>query len=220
MLAALRSAPKTRGQDRDLIYLLQMSRKHNLDPLLLHTTMIAARRRGNARRGKFIIVTRRQDESSATYMFSLEGKPLGQAVIPDETVKKLKHLPDELRNLDDDRDDSNGQSERQISGLKYGLKGVSFKAHVVRKSEVRAVTSRDGNPLLVCTVTLSDGTGEIPLVVWNSQIHTISEGDVVQVHDARVRSFRGEIQLSLSRKTGTLTILEPSLKSTVPQIPN
>jgi hypothetical protein len=219
MLTALRSAPKTRGQDRDLIYLLQMSRKHNLDPLLLHSTMLAARRRGNARRGKFIIETRMQGESSATYMFSLEGRPLGQAEIPDETVKKLKNLPDEFRGFDE-QEDSNGQSERQISGLKYGLKGVSFKAQVVRKSEVRAVTSRDGNPLLVCTVTLSDGTGEIPLVVWNSQIHAISEGDVVQVHDARVRSFRGEIQLSLSRKTGTLTVLEPSLRSTVPQISN
>jgi ssDNA-binding replication factor A large subunit len=82
----------------------------------------------------------------------------------------------------------------------------------VKKSEVRAVTSKDGNPLLVCSVTLSDGTGQIPLAVWNNQIATISEGDLVQVQDARVCSFRGEKQLSLSRKTGSLTVLESAAK--------
>jgi ssDNA-binding replication factor A large subunit len=80
---------------------------------------------------------------------------------------------------------------------------------VLKKSETRAVTSKNGTPLLVCDVTLSDGTGEIPLAVWNNQIATISKGDMVQIQNARVRSFRGEIQLSLSRKTGLLTVLKP-----------
>jgi len=75
---------------------------------------------------------------------------------------------------------------------------------------VRAVTSRDGTPLLVCDVTLSDGTGEIPLAVWNSQIGTVSEGDLVQIENASVRSFRGKTQLSLSRKMGALTVLKPT----------
>lgn len=99
-----------------------------------------------------------------------------------------------------------------IANMRFGQDGLSFKAHVVRKSEVRAVTTRDGTPLLVCSVTLSDGTGQIPLAVWNNQISTISEGDLVEVQNARVRNFRGEIQLSLSRKTGVLTVLEAASK--------
>jgi ssDNA-binding replication factor A large subunit len=95
--------------------------------------------------------------------------------------------------------------------MHLGQNGLSFKAHVVRKSEVRAVTTRDGTPLLVCSVMLSDGTGQIPLAVWNSQISTVSEGDLVEVQNARVRSFRGEKQLALSKKTGLLTVLEPAL---------
>ena len=78
-----------------------------------------------------------------------------------------------------------------------------------KKSVVRAVTSKDGTPLLVCDVTLSDGTGEIPLAVWNGQISTVFEGDVVQIQNARVRSYRGQIQLSLGRRTGILTVVEP-----------
>lgn len=146
---------------------------------------------------------------------------MAQAKIRHDSINKLKRLPDEFSDFDNEAalESKNGafQGERPISGLRYGLRGVSFTAHVVKKSEVRAVTSRDGNPLLVCSVTLSDGTGEIPLVVWNNQIATVSEGDVVQVQDARVCSFRGEKQLSLSRKTGTLKVLQSAGKP-IPKI--
>jgi hypothetical protein len=209
--------------DRDLIYLLQLTRKHHLTPTILHATMLAARDRGNARHGKFSIELRHRGESSSTYMFSVEGKPLAQAEIPNESVEKLKRLPDEFLPFDQNENDSsklNAQGERRISDLKFGLRSVSFKAHVVKKSEVRAVTSKDGNPLLVCDVTLSDGTGEIPLAVWNSQITSISEGDFVRIQDANVRSFRGEIQLYLRRKTGTLTVLQRAIKPQLAAISN
>jgi hypothetical protein len=152
-----------------------------------------------------------------TYMFSLDGRPLGQAKIPDDSIDRLRRLPDEFRYLDFEKEnaDLDVERERAISELKLGLKSVSFKAQVVRKSEIRAVTSRDGNPLLVCSVTLSDGTGEIPLVVWNGQISAVSEGDFVEIRDARVRNFRGEMQLALSRKTGALTVLRPASKSQI-----
>jgi len=151
-------------------------------------------------------------------MFSVKGEPLAQAHIRNESIERLIKLPDELSGYLEDEDrrkDMNkmdGRAESAISELRYGLSGVSFKAHVVKKSEVRAVTSKDGNPLLVCSVTLSDGTGAIPLTIWNNQINTIREGDLVQVQNAKVGSFRGEIQLSLSRKTGVLSVLVPANK--------
>jgi ssDNA-binding replication factor A large subunit len=147
-------------------------------------------------------------------MFSMNGKTLAQANLQDDSVRKLKRLPEEYSRFlkaEERQADSNrlGMAS-QIGNLQYGLRGLSFKARVVKKSAVRAVTSRDGTPLLVCDVTLSDGTGEIPLAVWNSQIGTVSEGDLVQIENARVRSFRGKIQLSLSRKMGVLTVLKPA----------
>ncbi len=153
------------------------------------------------------------------YMFSVDGKPVAQADIPDYSVEKLKNPPEEFSECMDhimDREepsrlDANG--ERRIGDLKLGLRDVCFKAVVAKKSIVRAVTSRYGAPLLVCSITLSDGTGEIPLTIWNNQIGTISEGDRVQVHDARVRNYRGEIQLSLSRKAGGLTVIESGINA-------
>ena len=207
-----------RGLDRDFIYLLQITKKHNLKPNLLRASILAARNRGNSRCGKVSIQMRRHGAVSSTYMFSVEGEWLAQADIPNDSVEMLKSPPDQFSPYIDvvqEREDSNkldAKGERSIRDLRLGLKGVCFKAVVVKKSEVIAVTSRDGVPLLVCSVTLSDDTGEIPLAVWNSQIGTISEGDRVEVRDARVRSFRGQLQLSLRKKTGSLTVLESAKK--------
>ena len=164
---------------------------------------------------------RRQDAVSSTYMFSVEGGWLAQADIANDSVEMLKSPPDKFSSYIDlvqEREDSNKldvKGERSISDLRRGFKGVCFKAVVVKKSNVRAVTSRYGVPLLVCSVTLADGTGEIPLNVLNSQIGTISEGDRVEVHDANVRSFRGQIQLSLRKRTGSLTVLETAKKTLI-----
>jgi ssDNA-binding replication factor A large subunit len=151
-------------------------------------------------------------------MFSVEGEWLAQADITNDSIEMLRNPPNRFSpyiDLVQEREDSNkldAKGERSISDLSLGLKGVCFKAVVVKKSDVRAVTSRDGTPLLVCSVTLSDGTGEIPLAVWNNQIGTIFKGDRVEVRNARVRSFRGQIQLSLRKRTGSLTVLETAKK--------
>lgn len=198
------------------MYLLQLARKHNLTPNILHDSLLAAWRRGKARCEELQIETRSRGTDSSTYMFSIKGEPFAQANIQNHSIRKLKRLPDEYSKffeVDTKRFNTgkmNAPSQSAIGNMRFGLTHLSFKARVVKKSEVRAVESKDGNPLLVCSVTLSDGTGEIPLAVWNSQIGAISEGDLVQIQDARVRSFRGEIQLSLSRKTGVLTVLEPA----------
>ena len=153
---------------------------------------------------------------SSTYMFSVEDEPFAQATIRTSSIRKLRKLPAEYSTLlePDGRSESFGSSRTSdIGQFRVGQGGLSFKAHVVRKSDVRAVTTRDGTPLLVCSITLSDGTGQIPLAVWNSQISEISEGDLVEVQNARVRNFRGEIQLALSRKAGVLRVLEPAGKA-------
>jgi hypothetical protein len=192
---------------------MQLAKKHKLAAIPLHDSLLATWERGKTQCGELQIELRLRGESSSTYMFSVNGKPLAQANIKNDCVRRLKRLPNEFtRFLEDDLERSSRKMdptrESAIGTLRYGLSGVSFKARVLKKSKIRAVTSKDGTPLLVCDLTLSDGTGEIPLTVWNSQIATISKGDKVQIQNARVRSFRGNIQLSLSRKTGFLTVLK------------
>ena len=183
--------------------------------------VLATWENGKAQCGGLLIEIRLRGEDSSTYMFSVKGRQVAQANLRNESVRKLKHLPDEFSVLlDADGKWPELPKERTgmeivIGDLRFGLRDVSFKAHVTKKSDVRAVTTRDGTPLLVCQITLSDGTGEIPLAIWNNQIPTISDGDLVQIQNARVRSFRGQIQLALSRKTGVLTVLKPANKQPV-----
>jgi len=194
--------------------LLQLAKKHNLTADRLYDSLLATRQSGRVQCGEMQIQIRSRGERSSIYMFSVNGKALAQANLQDDSVRKLKRLPEEYSRFLEMKE-KRGSSNRsgiaaQIGDLRFGFRGLSFKARVVKKSTVRAVTSRDGTPLLVCDVTLSDGTGEIPLAVWNSQIGTVSEGDLVQIENASVRSFRGKIQLSLSRKMGVLTVLKPA----------
>jgi hypothetical protein len=184
---------------------------------MLYDGLLAAKRcRGPQRRrvrcGDLEIEVRSIGETSSMYMFSAKGKTLAQANLQTDSINKLKKLPAEFSSFLETREKTTDLNRvgmiSEIGTLRYGLNGVSFKARIVQKSTVRAVTSKDGTPLLVCDVTLSDGTGEIPLAVWNNQIGTVATGDLIQVNNARVRSFRGKIQLSLSRKTGVLTVLE------------
>ncbi|HMK82942.1 MAG TPA: hypothetical protein VK503_04430 [Candidatus Bathyarchaeia archaeon] len=193
---------------------MQLAKKHKLTATALHAAFLKTWAGSKAQCGELQIEIRLRGESSCTYMFSVKGKALAQASIKNDSVNRLKRLPDEFKGFLEDQElhsrKMDPSSISPISTLRYGVSGVSFKARVLKKSEVRAVTSKDGTPLLVCDLTLSDGTGEIPLAVWNSQIDTISKGDLVQIQNARVRSFRGEIQLSLNRKTGMLTVLKPA----------
>ena len=182
--------------------------------MALHNSVLATWESGRAKCGKLVIEIRLRGEQSSTYKFSIKGREVAQANLRNESVRKLKKLPDEFSNLLDadgkwpELPKERSGAESVIGDLRFGLKAVSFKANVIQKSEVRAVTTRDGTPLLVCQITLSDGTGEIPLAIWNNQISAISKGDVVQVQNAIVRSFRGQIQLALGRKTGVLTVLK------------
>jgi len=193
---------------------MQLAKKHKLTANALHASFLKVWASSKARCGDLQIEIRLRGESSCTYMFSVKGKALAQASIKNDSVSRLKRLPDEFKRFLEDEElpsrKMDPASVSPIGTLRYGVSGVSFKARVLKKSEVRAVTSKDGTPLLVCDLTLSDGTGEIPLAVWNSQIETIAKGDLVQIQNARVRSFRGEIQLSLNRKTGALTVLKPA----------
>jgi len=206
---------KTRGPDRDLVYLLILARKHNLTANTLHDALL----RGSELQSRIVhcgdlqIEIRSSGAASSTYMFSTKGKILGQADLQIDSIGKLNRLPTEFSSFLMPQAEPTAESDRvgktsEICNLRDGWKGVSFEARVVKKSSVRAVTSREGTSLLVCELTISDGTGEIPLAVWNGQIGSVAKGDLIRIENARVRSFRGRIQLSLGRKTGTLTVLE------------
>jgi len=98
-------------------------------------------------------------------------------------------------------------SDLQIKDIDAKVRSVNLKAKVVGKSIPKYVFSRFGDALTLSTATISDGTGSMRMSLWNTEIDRVSIGDTVQINDGRVRTFRGELQVSLGRK-GRLQVVE------------
>ncbi len=210
MPVAMRSLASGRGSDRDFVYLLMLARKYDLEPAALHRALAEAKNRKASTCGPLSIELRERGDNSFCFMFSQSNRSVAQAAVSDASLAKLGNVPQEFKRLlnkEDQHSKVNDQteSERHIADLQIGLKHVSLRARVIEKSAVRAVQSRNGSPLVLCTATLSDGTGKIRLPLWNEQIDSVAKNDTVVIRDAAVKNFRGEMQLSLPWKTGSIS---------------
>lgn len=100
----------------------------------------------------------------------------------------------------------NGRRKLQIKDLKNGMKRVNVEAKVLEKEGAREVMSRyKDETYRVANATISDGSGQIKLTLWNDQIEQVSENNTVKIENGYVTSFRGEIQLNVGRY-GKLTV--------------
>jgi replication factor A1 len=210
MPVAMRSLARGRGSDRDLVYLLMLAKKYELDPTALHRALVKARDSKNASCGSLSIDLRARGNNTLSFMFSQNNRSVAQAALSEASLAKLRNVPQEFKRLLNNQDrestaNDDAELERRIADLQIGLKHVSLRARVTEKSEVRAVESRNGSPLVVCVATLSDGTGQIRLPLWNRQIDSVAKNDTVIIRNAAVKNFRGEMQLSLPWKTGTIS---------------
>jgi replication factor A1 len=93
---------------------------------------------------------------------------------------------------------------KQIKDLRIGMKSVDLRAEVLEIAEPKFVVTRFGNHASVANALISDETGKVKMCLWNEQIKSISEGDLIQIENATISAFRGEKQVRL-RKNGLLT---------------
>ena len=191
---------------------LMLARKYDLKPIALYDAMVEARNSKESTCGSLSIEFRKAGKNTFCYMFSRNNRAVAQAAISEYSLGKLRQVPPELARL------LNGghggpvatdgsKLEKHIVDLQVGLRHVSLRARVIDKTEVRTVQSRDGLPLVVCSATLSDGTGQIRLSLWNRHIDSVTKNDIVVIHEATVGHFRGEMQLSIPKKTGSISIV-------------
>ncbi|MGP8159080.1 MAG: OB-fold nucleic acid binding domain-containing protein [Thermoplasmata archaeon] len=85
-----------------------------------------------------------------------------------------------------------------VSDLRPG-RVATFEATVVKLEPVREVEQRVGGRKKVRNGVLTDGTGEISIVLWGDEVELVAEGDKVRIVEGWVKDYKGRPQVSLGR---------------------
>ncbi len=96
-------------------------------------------------------------------------------------------------------------SERSDELVKIGdlttySRGVNTVAKVISKTEVREVTSRsDGTSHRVCEALIADETGSVYMSLWDDNVDSVVEDQVLQVSNGYINLFRGSMRLNIGK---------------------
>lgn len=89
-------------------------------------------------------------------------------------------------------------SVQNIIDLKDGMTVVVVEGEIVNVNPSTKVKSnKDGKELTVAHAILRDKSGEITLVLWNTQISQVKIGEKIRIEFGTVNSFRDNLQLSI-----------------------
>jgi replication factor A1 len=102
--------------------------------------------------------------------------------------------------------------DSKIGDLKVGMKKVRLKAEVLEIPKSKIVYTRYGTTACVSNALIRDETGSMKMSLWNQQINTVHEGDVIDVKNVTVAWFSGERQLRLGR-SGSLCVIARAIES-------
>ncbi|EQD38643.1 nucleic acid binding OB-fold tRNA/helicase-type, partial [mine drainage metagenome] len=68
-------------------------------------------------------------------------------------------------------------------------RAATIEAEVFELEDAREVPTRDGGKTKVRNGRLKDGTGEIGLVLWGSEVELVQEGDRVRITEGWVKDY-------------------------------
>jgi replication factor A1 len=194
-----------------LWYLIGVSKKYGLDTRKFLMCFPHAWTHEKSSHNGMSIQLRQKTNNSCVFLVTQDQKVIAQLHL---TQKLLKYLPEVdptsfpfIEFTPGSRMETLETRDQQIKDIDAKVRCVNLKAKVVGKSIPRYVFSRFGDALTLSTATISDGTGSMRMSLWNTEIDRVSIGDTVQINNGQVRTFRGELQVSLGRK-GRLQVVE------------
>ena len=192
-------------------YLAFLSIKYEVDPDQLFQALISAWENRMSKCENLLIACRKKIRDKTIFLITRGHKVVAQFPILKNFLKESNPIA-RSRNTDLIRRHLARKANRKphslhIADLKTGMKQINLKAKVMEIPKPKCVFTRFGNYAAVTNALISDETGDIKLCLWNEQITSISEGDVVHIENARISKFRGEQQLRIG-KTGRLSILK------------
>ena len=192
-------------------YLIWLSKKYGLDTHKFLMCFLHAWTHEKSSHDDISIQLRRKTKDNCVFLVTQDQKVIAQLHLSQNLLKYLPEVDPAsfpfIEFTPASRMETLETSDLQIKDIDARVRRVNVKAKVVGKSIPRYVFSRFGDALTLSTATISDGTGSMRMALWNTEIDRVSIGDTVQINNGRVRTFRGELQVSLGRK-GRLQVVE------------
>jgi len=223
MLHYARGRPRAQWQSMAdmtrLWYLIRVSNKYGVDTHKFLMCFPHAWTHEKSSHNAISIQLRQRTKNNGMFLVTQDQKVIAQLNLSQKILKYLSEIDpasfpcnqsSPLRKVETFK-----TVDVQIKNINVGVKWVNLKARVVEKSIPRNVFSRFGDPLALSTATISDNTGSIRLPLWNAQIDMVSVGDTVQIENGRVRTFRGELQVSVGRNSKLQVIENQSTPHTL-----
>ncbi|WP_455277896.1 hypothetical protein [[Eubacterium] cellulosolvens] len=199
-----------------LWYLIWISKKYNLETHKFFESFLDAWAHEKSYFKGTSIECRQKTESDGVFLVTQDQKVITQLRLTKSTLKHMKEIDLEKIPWNDSglekKIDKLKPIDMKIKDVNSEVKWVNLKARVVKKPMARTVYTRFGNnPLDLSTSTISDETGSIKMPLWNHQINMVSIGDTIQIENGRIRTFRGELQVSIG-KAGKLKVIKTKSK--------
>jgi len=86
-----------------------------------------------------------------------------------------------------------------IHDLKPGMRSVNIKVTVSEISEPKHVATSKGAKHEILEVEVKDETGAMTMVLWDEKIIPLRIGDVLQIENGFVSSFRGDWRINVGK---------------------
>jgi hypothetical protein len=194
---------------RTIEYLARISVKNGIDSDELFACLIEAWEVKKSKCAGITIECREKTKEYCTFILTKSDGWIAQFPLAEHFLLKtnpMKEFADEML-LKAQSKAKSKPARLKIEDLTVGRKHVIVKARVLVIPEPTAVFTRFGSDALVSNALVADETDNIKLNLWNNQIKSVSIGDVIEVENGEVASFRGERQLRIGRR-GEMNIVQ------------
>ena len=192
---------------RALEYLALMAVKYDIDSNAFLGYIREALDEGESVHKELNVTCRQKSEDSAILLLTVGSNVVAQFPISTEVFQREKQLESYMKTISARKSRTRKILNPKIEDLRVGVKKVHLKAKVLEIPEPNLVYTRLGTQTYVSNVLVSDETGTIRMSLWGRQIHSISKGDIIELENGRVASFRGQLQLRIGRK-GCLNVIK------------
>ena len=192
-----------------LEYIDRISMKYDLDLNIFFNSFVKAWQCKESKCESLLIECREKTREYAIFLVTKGFNVVAQFHIPNHILQETNPLKKfvSAKSMMPKIQSKVKVENPRITDLKIGMKRINLTGKVTEISKLNTVFSRLGKINTVANAKLTDETGFIQLPLWNQQIQAVTVGDVIQIENARVVPFRGELQLRISRN-GQLKVIK------------